>query len=372
MMKTYLETRRAQIYETISHQPLVGQRKYNNSELLDAMKSYSEALLDVVIDKEHAAHLTIRNLSTYLRTQAETAGIYPDDDIENVASELDKLSKRIHNLEQGVKGEARAARSIFGIDAPNRILRNIEIIIDDEPYEIDFVVVNKNGIHIIETKNYNKDMIIDENGYFTPAVAGDGQYGGKKINLVEQIRNQKAAVRMTLEKAFCGNASSITDNIQTLVMTTSNFKITDIKNRQPVVDCGTVIDYLNADVEKELTREEINALADAIEQISTPQAYEVNYDYDRLAHSFAVAVAKIEYAADKSQEDTCELENDYAELDVESNAAEAENEGDDILNSNNSDTTEETNRSTGWKVAGGLAVGAAVLGLGWKIVRRLL
>ena len=158
MTNRYFQPRKEQIIETLVAQTLLTKEEFHNDELLVALKDFANSMLEIVIDKEHASHLTIRNLSRYIRNQAEAVGLSDDLDVTYAAEQLDKLSKRIHILESGIKGEARAKRAMFGIDTPNRILKNVEINVDGDPYEIDFVVINKSGIYVIESKHFSRDM----------------------------------------------------------------------------------------------------------------------------------------------------------------------------------------------------------------------
>lgn len=345
MTNQYFETRKNRIIEALSTQTLLTKDEYYNDELLIALKNFANATLEIVIDKEHASHLTIRNLSRYLRDQADAVGLETDFDVTYAAEQLDKLSKRIHILESGIKGEARAKRAMFGIDTPNRILKNVEINVDGDPYEIDFVVINKSGIYAIESKHFSRDMLIDENGNLVPVTPYGNEQCVKKIRM--QMANQRAAVRSTLAEAY-GDIPCITENIKSILLCTGEGRITDVCEKELILDCDAIASYLNSNGSNlSLSHNEINTLADTIEKASCPRKYNANYDYARVAHAFATAIAKIEFAS---------------EITYEENVS-------DFIEDNQ---PEEKKKNIGWKIAGGAAAAAVVLSAGWKLFKKFI
>ena len=143
MTNLYSEVRKNQIYSNLAALHLLNCNEYRNNELLEALRDFADAMLETVHAKDHASHLSIRHLGQYLLSQAENIDLAGDSNITYAANQLDRLSYRIYTLESGMKGEGRANRAMFGIDAPNRILRNVELVFDGEPFEMDFVIINK-------------------------------------------------------------------------------------------------------------------------------------------------------------------------------------------------------------------------------------
>ena len=143
MKHLYSEDRKNQIFANLSKLKLLNQTEYRNDELLETLREFANALLETVHEKEHASHLSIRTLGQYLLNQANNVGLEDSSNVAYAANQIDRLSYRIHCLEKGKLGETRANRALFGIDAPNRILRNVEVDIDGEPYEMDFIVINQ-------------------------------------------------------------------------------------------------------------------------------------------------------------------------------------------------------------------------------------
>lgn len=368
MTINYSETRQAQIYEILSAQTLLNKTSYANNDLLEALKSFADALLGIVMDDEHASHLTIRNLSYYLYNLAFTVDLTEDPNVKYTVKQLDLLSKRIHSLETGVRGEQRAHRAMFGVDGPNHILKNAEIVIDGEPYESDLIVINRHGIRIVEVKNKKFDTYIDENG----CLCSDRWQDKKNVSV--QMANQRGAIHRVIETAFPGNERMITiaENIKSVLLSASNAAITDTRGREIIKNCDNIADYLNnTSTGVELTREEINLLADTIEKASVPKTYDVNYDYIRVAKAFSIAIAKIEYASDKAKEEVHGFETYSTGFDI--NAEEEDEEFEDVIVEDSGfKIPRDTVSNNGWKVASSIAVTAAVLGIGLKILKKLI
>lgn len=346
MTNLYSEVRKNQIYSNLAALNLLNRDEYRNNELLEALREFADTMLETVHAKDHAAHLSIRHLGQYLLSQAENVGLTGDSNITYAANQLGRLSYKIYTLESGMKGEARANRAMFGIDAPNRILRNVELVFDGEPFEMDFVIINKAGIFAVETKNFSRKMVIDHNGTLTEACPGD-RPTSKKV--CTQMANQRAAVCRALTEGFADNdrMTMLAESVRSILLTTSDYSIVDLRDKETILDCDTIADYLNNAESMELTRDEINTIADAIEKASSARTYPVGWDYKRVAEAFAIAVAKIEYASENS---------------VECAASESD------------DTNNEAARKehTGWKIAGSAAAIAVVLGAGWKLFKKFI
>ena len=358
MMNLYSDIRKNQILNTLSAQPLLNRTHFRKQEQLEVSKAFADALLETVHEKEHASHLSIRSLGNYLLEQAKTFGMDDDKNIKYVAGQLDRLSWKIHCLESGKVGETRANRAMFGIDSPNRILRNVEFTIDGEPFEMDFVIINQAGVFAVEAKRFNRDMVIDQTGTLTDACPV-GKAFTKKVCM--QMANQRAAVRRVLTEAFVDNNRIIAaaENIRSILLNTSDHSIVDLRGKETILDCDTIVDYLNGASSAGLTRDEINAMADALEKASHARAYSDGWDYGRVAEAFAISIAKIEYASECATKTSCEDE----QIDYENIAFE-------ILESEHN-SARKSNKA--WKMLGSAAAAAAVLaGATWQVAKCLI
>ena len=302
-MTDYSEARKTQICEALSTQALLKEKEFYKKDLLSAKKAFADALFGIVIDKEHSSHLKLRDLGNYLRNQAREVGLENDDDVKYTANQLDKLSKEIYILESGEEGESIASRALQGgIEIPSFFANNVELHVADEPYEIDFVVINKSGIYTIEAKHYNKDAVIDELGRLTFA-SYDGTNKVSK-NICVQMAGQRNAIFRIIQSAFPENDRmlNIAERVKSVLVTTGACSITDVRGQETIVDSNNIAAYLNRnETDIELTRDEIFLLGEAIKEANHPGKYDVNYDYERVARAFALAVAKIEFASEKTE-----------------------------------------------------------------------
>ena len=369
MTNYYNITRKEQIYTALSTQALLTEDAFYHKDLLPALKSFADAMLSIVIEKEHASHLTIRELSMYLREQASAVGLEADFNITYATRQLELLSKNIYGLEIGNRGESRANRAMFGIDSPNQILKNIEVVLNDEPYESDFIVINKSGIYVIESKYRNHDMIIDEFGYFVPA---DSNYQIKNPPKIRtQMANQRAAIRKIIEQAFPDNERmlGIAENVKSVLLFTGDHRVVDVLGVETILNCDNIVNYLNTTSgETKLSRDEIHTIAEAINAAHQPQKHAIGYDYKRVADAFAIAIAKIEFATERQYGES------YEEPDVFSDET-AHGEQDDIPveEAEQKNTVENHSKKVnGWNVVGKVAIGMTAFGMAWKIAKKIL
>ena len=137
----------------------------------------------------------------------------------------------------------------------------------------------------------------------------------------------------------------LAESVRSILLTTSDYSIVDLRDKETILDCDTIADYLNNAESMELTRDEINTIADTLERASGAKTYPVGWDYKRVAEAFAIAVAKIEYASENSDECATSETDNHKEARKEHN---------------------------GWKIAGSAAAIAVVLGAGWKLFKKFI
>ena len=189
-----------------------------------------------------------------------------------------------------------AKRAMFGIDAPSKILTNMEFLIDGLAFETDAIVINSKGICVVEVKNIRRDLIIDEHGSL---VAADGS-GHTYCNVKMQLNNAAAVIRRILEQSFPNTPKlmALAGRVQ-VVLFSADGSIIDSRQEITIADRNSIAWILNnSPCEETLSREEINAVARALENAAQISRYPVNYDYVRVAQAFATAIAKLEYAAE--------------------------------------------------------------------------
>lgn len=293
----YDKNRQIKIMESLSKEKLLIENELYKSEELPAYQSFADALLrNISVSENYAAPFSISDLVSYLQRQSEIFGLKDDRNISYTIEQLEILSKKIYALKKGLDGEQLAKRAIFGIDAPNQILTNMEFTMDDLSFETDAIVINSRGICVIEVKNIHRNLVIDENGTL---VATDGS-NCTYCNVRTQLNNAASVIRRILEQSFPDNSKlmALTEHIHT-VLFSADGSIIDSCREIVIADCNNIVRVLNnLQCEETLNREEINTVAEALKSAAQRKQYPLNYDYVRVAKAFATAVAKLEYAAE--------------------------------------------------------------------------
>lgn len=292
----YDENRQKEIMESLSGEKLLKESKLYKGEELAAYQSFADALLrNILLPENDMITLNINNLAAYLQRKAESFGLAEDHNVNYTIGQVERLSKKIYGMKKGIEGETLAKRAMFGINAPNKILTNLEFTMDDLPFETDVIVINSKGICVIEVKNIHHDLVIDENGTL---VATDGSKR-TYCNIRMQLNNTVSVIRRVLEQSFPDNPKLLTlaGHIHAVLFTAGS-TIIDSHHEIIVADRNNIVRILNnLPGEDTLNREEINMVAKAIKNAAQKNQYPLNYDYARVAKSFAIAEAKLEYAA---------------------------------------------------------------------------
>lgn len=124
-----------------------------------------DALIRTIsVPENYSDSLDIKNLAGYLRGKASNLELEDDKHISYAAEQMERLSRKIYGLKKGQEGEVLAKRAMFGIDAPNQILTNMEFSMDGLPFETDAIVINSKGICIVEVKNIHRDLVVNDIG----------------------------------------------------------------------------------------------------------------------------------------------------------------------------------------------------------------
>lgn len=352
----YDETRQNKIMQALANEKLLQETELYKREELPAFISFSDALVQATMMCENSSYLNIRNLSSYIQEQAEHFGLSNDREIRYTVDQIEKLATKIHILKRGAAGEGIANRAMFGINAPNRILKNLEYTIDGMFFEIDTIVINQNGVCVVEVKNFKRDLLIDEAGELVAADNPDESFG----NIRTKLNNEAAVARRIIETAFPNNAKmlALAEKIPVVLLSTGGL-ITDTYGEFTIADCDNIAALLNnLPCMYSLSRDEINELAAAFENAVEMRKYPIRYDYERVAKAFSIAIAKLEYASEHNMGvQVFEKAND--EINTErTDIPEIEK----VAKEKDPNTPKE--KPTGWQIAAAVALGIVVLGVG--------
>lgn len=117
-------------------------------------------------------------------------------------SQKDWLQKEHRRLKRGVAGERDAAYyiDIFFAESKNyAVLHDLRLEADGRTAQIDHLVFDRMlTFFLLETKNYNGNLIINERGEFTVEYSGERKYGIESP--LEQSRRHETVLKKVLER----------------------------------------------------------------------------------------------------------------------------------------------------------------------------
>ena len=112
---------------------------------------------------------------------------------------LEKLEKnneieyKINCIKKGINGENKILYTLMHSDIPMYILHDLNLDINGFKSQIDFIVVTKKILYIIESKDLNGNLDIEEDGTFTRRI-------GKYKKGIKNPRTQNMEHELTLNK----------------------------------------------------------------------------------------------------------------------------------------------------------------------------
>ena len=199
----------------------------------------------------------------------DTVFLKEDSNLEKQLNELKELQKSnnslslakdIKLLEWGIKGEEAIAYELKCANLGLYVLRDITISYEDLKAQIDFVVVSKGFIYLIECKNLIGNIYVDNKGEFQR----EYDLGGKKIReAIYSPYTQAMRHKDILKKRWLSKNSSLLtilnekkfDNLwyKPLVVLANSKSILDIKRapleiRKNTIRIDQLINYIKNDL----------------------------------------------------------------------------------------------------------------------------
>ncbi len=199
----------------------------------------------------------------------DTVFLKEDSNLEKQLNELKELQKSnnslslakdIKLLEWGIKGEEAIAYELKCANLGLYVLRDITISYEDLKAQIDFVVVSKGFIYLIECKNLIGNIYVDNKGEFQR----EYDLGGKKIReAIYSPYTQAMRHKDILKKRWLSKNSSLLtilnekkfDNLwyKPLVVLANSKSILDVKKAPESVKKNTIrIDQLTTYIKNDL------------------------------------------------------------------------------------------------------------------------
>ncbi len=280
------------VEEIISNMTSFGKDRYHRSELLSEMFKLQEDTVRLTFNEEHAstADLKIWDVERHLTDLNEQNNHIADVELEKFKGECRTLCNLIKAEISGQRGENRAFRSLEFLNAPSLIVKNVELSDGDLRTEIDALVINPNGLVIVEVKNTSKDIFIDERGdYFRT-----GEFLKWDCNIAD-----KMAVKETLLKKALAAVGIDVPSIHKIVVFTDN-RI-QVQNKCNMIETCFVsqLSYKIDDLRNECncSIQLMNDIKEAVEQASSKEEYPFEFDVKGFKHDFAVVMSILESAS---------------------------------------------------------------------------
>lgn len=277
------------IHEIVSAMTSFPENYIHKSELQAELFKLQEELVTATFNGFHAenAKLRIWDVENHLRNLNEERGHIADEELDTFVEGCKVLSNVIRAEITGNAGEYKAARSLEIVRTKKQVLRNIEFKSDDRRTELDFIVFTEKAIFIIEVKNPQKDIYIDERGNYCRV--SDTMHFDKNIG--ECMNNKMFLLRQVLCDAGYENP-----NIQSLLVFSNNninvenhfehINIAFLSSLPHIIEkCEGSVLYTDNDISK---------MVECVTAASCKEAYPLPFDVAKFKQDFAILIAKLE------------------------------------------------------------------------------
>ena len=160
----------------------------------------------------------------------------------------------ISNKEIGEEGE-ELVRRVLGesVDGEKQVFNNYKFISNGKTVQIDHILINKNGIFVIETKNYKGEIYGNEEQHEWTQVLAFGNVENKFYNPIKQNKSHIYKLQKFLPKNI--------DIISVVVFIDADIESVESNN---VCNLNELEDILNMDFGKTITSKQINYVANIL------------------------------------------------------------------------------------------------------------
>lgn len=153
--------------------------------------------------------------------------------------ELNKT--KIIKLKSGILGEQRVLYNLLNSNIPMYILHDLQLSCDDLKAQIDFIIVTKRSVYLLESKNLYGNLDIEKDGTLTRRI---GKYKKGIKNPITQSKQHENIIDKILKK------EKLKIKYDSLVVLTNddayiNFKKSEINYREKFVRNDKLIEFLN-------------------------------------------------------------------------------------------------------------------------------
>lgn len=168
--------------------------------------------------------------------------------------EINHIDDQIKLLELGLKGENSVLFELQNSFLPLHILHDVRIVHNNLKAQIDFVVVTRKFLLIIEVKNYYGNILVNENDEFIRQV-----YKGNKLAFQEGFYSPVRQVERQVEvfESYMRDMGAVTRTpIKSVVVFTNNRTVINTKKaskhvKEKILRVDSLVGYLKQELEKD-------------------------------------------------------------------------------------------------------------------------
>lgn len=267
-------------------------KSYSKNERLEELFNLQSEVVKITFpekDDLFTSRLRLWDALNYLKAENTNSGCKANTEIKVFERDCSEIGWRIAAEVAGNKGEEKVYRRLQYKECPGIILRNLELSLEDKHTELDTVVITDNAIFIIEVKNTNLDVYIDEVGdqyKVSNHKKFDSKLGTKMIfrkQLVQQIANVVGLADAEIINLVCFTNSCIKidnrcDELQTCTLGKLPYFIIEYQSQHSI----SVVDQ--------------KAIAEALTEASNQERYPMDYNIEEFKTNFARAIVAVEIA----------------------------------------------------------------------------
>lgn len=166
-----------------------------------------------------------------------------------------QIEQEIKYISYGIKGEEQIAFELKNSHMPMYVLHDLYLEFEDLSAQIDYLIITRKGIFVIECKNLFGDITVNSNGDFVRSIKLGGRLvkegiyspitqNKRHLEIIRQVRGQdkSALTRVFFEKYFYDRYHSIVvlANPKTIL----NTKYAPKEVREKVIRADQLIEYI--------------------------------------------------------------------------------------------------------------------------------
>ena len=218
---------------------------------------------------------------------------------EKASGEIkNQIQKEIRLLEYGKKGEETVLFELMNSFMPMLILRDLRIEYENTSAQIDFIVITRKIVYVIECKNLFGDLLVNESGDFIRTIHFNGKtvregiyspitQNKRHLEIIKAVRKEdksNSLFKMMFEKYFEENYKSIIvlANSKTII----NMRYTKKEMKKQIIRHDQLIKHIK-DIDsfsKNSVRsdKDLYEIADSFMKLHKPNQYDYKEKYDLL------------------------------------------------------------------------------------------